>query len=999
MKHIIFIALLFCTFSARAQYPTHPTKQELGRQTTGDGLTFRGSGAPAYTPTGKNNAWMFLDTLSGTLYAHMGGSWQVVSAGGGSEITDVSVSNDTLYITTTDSTFVAVFDDANTNFANSNLTFTGNRVHNLSTRTLTIADGGTYPTFQQSAATDGFTLASSATDMIAQTPGLLQIENSDTITITADRIRMNAADTRIQQVSKDNALNRVMMIDSITERVYYRDVSSISAGGGGSGTVTSVAAGVGLTASPSPITTTGTISADTSVLASKTYVTTRGYTTGSGTTGTIPVWSSSTALGDSPLTVSSGNVTATGTGSFRLPNGTTAQRPGTPQPGETRYSTSFGYLETYGASAWLQSDFPAGTTGQTLMHDGTSWVANSVLTNNGTNVINTGAHQATTYASPTGSCAQPAGGHFASAGATGAIEITLPVIDISVFQMKFQVAISSKTWGGMTFDISLYAQQAGGPAVFFQSDAYVIGGPLRPTANVRFGHDGTNIKVWIEEIGRTWGAMTVMVQNVSFARVSGNFPTALSICSGWTVAMENTAFNTVNETRAIRYQPSRIREISNNAGVLDFFNEVKPVLGGAYIGTFTGAIQINLPDSTLIPHAGNTVQVEFSIRYTSTSVNDLREIKIRAQYSYSSRSWVSPFVTPVDGAGRQLTVRFGREGTVPCIYIGETSSSWTGLGAVLVGLSTYNTIEAIHNALIENTWSITTETSSFSNVGQTITGVTEGALPITSATGWAFSENLIWNNTNTRLGLGNNAPARTLHVTGTERVTASVDTATVTALIGTSALGDRRWITLGAGLSFSSGTLTATGAGTTNLAFSGSSSPVTLTSDTGTDVIFAAGSGLALSQSGGTATYSRTYSLIHTTITGGSTFFGTTAERPDNDTPGSATTSAVGSDFSVSGSTINYTGGSGALIRVQGSISFSVADDGDYYVSMYKEGTEIGATSMRVSCVAGNYYSISLPATTTSGSTNDTFDLRIATVTGTSTTTMHRYGYIIERIY
>jgi len=77
-----------------------------------------------------------------------------------------------------------------------------------------------------------------------------------------------------------------------------------------------------------------------------------GGVTGSGTTGTIPVFTSSTALGDSPLTVSSGNVTATGTGSFRLPNGTTAQRPGAPSAGETRYNTTSGNFEFRGATDW-----------------------------------------------------------------------------------------------------------------------------------------------------------------------------------------------------------------------------------------------------------------------------------------------------------------------------------------------------------------------------------------------------------------------------------------------------------------------------------------------------------------------------------------------------------------------------------------------------------------------------------------------------------------------
>jgi hypothetical protein len=42
-------------------------------------------------------------------------------------------------------------------------------------------------------------------------------------------------------------------------------------GGGGSGTVTSISAGNGISLSPSPITTTGTVSADTSVLASKAW--------------------------------------------------------------------------------------------------------------------------------------------------------------------------------------------------------------------------------------------------------------------------------------------------------------------------------------------------------------------------------------------------------------------------------------------------------------------------------------------------------------------------------------------------------------------------------------------------------------------------------------------------------------------------------------------------------------------------------------------------------
>jgi hypothetical protein len=274
-------------------------------------------------------------------------------------------------------------------------------------------------------------------------------------------------------------------------------------------------------------------------------------------------------------------------------------------------------------------------------------------------------------------------------------------------------------------------------------------------------------------------------------------------------------------------------------------------------------------------------------------------------------------------------------------------------------------------------------------------------------------------------------------ITGALRVS-DLTTDTPTRIVGADADGDLGAITLGSGLSLTSGTLSATGgAGTvTSVGITApaagitvSGSPVTSSgsmtlaladdlaaiegvsgtgmaartaSNTWTARTITAGSGIAVTNGDGVSgnpTISRSYSLTHITISGGSTFFSTTPERPDNDTPGTQTSTAIGSDFGVSGSTLDYTGPGGALLRVEGSVSFSVADDGDYYLSIFKEGTEIAATSTRISCVAGNYYTVALPATTTTGATNDTFDVRIATATGTSTTTMHRYGFIIERVY
>jgi hypothetical protein len=73
-----FLILLFAVFTASAafaQYPNAPNKLRLGAQTTGDGLIYRHAGEPSWTPTGLNNAWLSIDTLTGDLYAYRGGNW------------------------------------------------------------------------------------------------------------------------------------------------------------------------------------------------------------------------------------------------------------------------------------------------------------------------------------------------------------------------------------------------------------------------------------------------------------------------------------------------------------------------------------------------------------------------------------------------------------------------------------------------------------------------------------------------------------------------------------------------------------------------------------------------------------------------------------------------------------------------------------------------------------------------------------------------------------
>ena len=86
MKWSFLLFSSFLCLQAIAQYPATGNKARLGWQTTGDGLVYRGAIGDTTTldPSGLNNAWMLLDTASGNLYAYRAKAWRLVSGGGGS---------------------------------------------------------------------------------------------------------------------------------------------------------------------------------------------------------------------------------------------------------------------------------------------------------------------------------------------------------------------------------------------------------------------------------------------------------------------------------------------------------------------------------------------------------------------------------------------------------------------------------------------------------------------------------------------------------------------------------------------------------------------------------------------------------------------------------------------------------------------------------------------------------------------------------------------------
>lgn len=188
----------------------------------------------------------------------------------------------------------------------------------------------------------------------------------------------------------------------------------------------------------------------------------------------------------------------------------------------------------------------------------------------------------------------------------------------------------------------------------------------------------------------------------------------------------------------------------------------------------------------------------------------------------------------------------------------------------------------------------------------------------------------------------------------------------------------------------------------TNLTLTGTNSVIELTNSNGTDIVYkTTGSNVSLTKVSGTKDTLYIGTVEHwgeVFVSGGSTSVTTgTPERPDNDTPGTATAN-VSSEYTQSGSAINYIGASGQA-EITGSVSFQPTTGGDYAISVFKEGTEVASTKVAVSVAAGKYETVSLPRVNVTVSTNDTFDVRVEPLSGTDTITVYRYTVYSRKIY
>lgn len=238
-KTLPSILFLLVSLSLFAQYPATGNKQRLGFQTTGDGLTWRGSlsDTASIQPINNQNAWVILDTVNFKFYTFdfTSNVWNLVS--GGSTTDTASLSNRiNLKLNISDTAAMLA------NYATKAYADTTGRLYARQDYTTGVTTSTLTWTQNDTLIPGGVTFVQVYRNGQILLPSQYTIPTSTSIVIAASSFKVN---------------------DNYTV-IFPRGGGTGS--GGGSGSLTSISGGTGITVSPDPITTTGTVSADLTVL-------------------------------------------------------------------------------------------------------------------------------------------------------------------------------------------------------------------------------------------------------------------------------------------------------------------------------------------------------------------------------------------------------------------------------------------------------------------------------------------------------------------------------------------------------------------------------------------------------------------------------------------------------------------------------------------------------------------------------------------------------------
>jgi hypothetical protein len=237
-KNLPSILFLFISISLFAQFPNTGNKQRLGFQTSADGLVWRGSisDTASIQPVSNQNAWVILDTINLKIYSFdfTSNVWNQLPSGSTVDTTSLS------------------------NRINLKL-----NISDTAAMLLPYAKKSYVDTAGRFYARQDFTNVTSSTLTWTQTDTLVPAG------VNVVQVYRNGQILLPTQYTIPTNASIVIGVTAFKLGENYTVIYPKGGGagsGGGSGSLTSISGGTGILVSPDPITTTGTVSADLSVL-------------------------------------------------------------------------------------------------------------------------------------------------------------------------------------------------------------------------------------------------------------------------------------------------------------------------------------------------------------------------------------------------------------------------------------------------------------------------------------------------------------------------------------------------------------------------------------------------------------------------------------------------------------------------------------------------------------------------------------------------------------
>lgn len=476
------------------------------------------------------------------------------------------------------------------------------------------------------------------------------------------------------------------------------------------------------------------------------------------------------------------------TNAIRIPSGTTAQRP-TAVQGILRYNSSNNNTEFHTGTAWeypLKSatENGLGTANQVFFADANGRASGSsafTFSNNqvnslyfngsiGYNISNTSERQSTC------SSVRVNNGTLASIGA-GAIDITVPakLFRVSSFSSKvtFDVTVNPSTTSTYrTFTVSVnYIQGSTPVGIVYSND-----NNNNSSINYRFGRDSlNNLKVYIGELNSNIGG-AVYITNVFHTSLAlpSDVP-ANFLCSDWTVTANTTGF--LNATSPVPVQQAFNSLYKNHSTTFHSLGETFGVFIGGTTGSTTGAFELTLNKTQ---NMTQPVRLFLELVYVDLLSNNHNTILLSGDVSLSTMSWSNvnfEFIGGLPNSSR-YNIRVGNDGTNLKIWIGELTQSNGAYSNITVknviiqqrfSVSQLNVRQFLDITDPVN-WSFTIQSTAFGTVNQTLLVNSANSIPFSSTARHAYSSNFVYDNTNTRLGIGTSTPAYSLDITSTNAI-------------------------------------------------------------------------------------------------------------------------------------------------------------------------------------------------------------------------------------